>query len=125
MPDPRSATADPVRWFDVRDGERLAGVEIKSFRPAIIRGRVTDDQGAPLAGIEILATAPGIAPRSKGPLNELMTDDRGRYAILVQPGQYLVSTGQFPEIKPTVASLATSAFMTIFYPQVAAPSMPY
>jgi len=118
-PDPRKANADPVRWFDVRDGERLAGLEIRTFRPATVRGRVTDEQGVPLAGIEILATAPGIAPRSRGSLNELMTDDRGRYAIQVQPGRYLISTVQFPQIGTTLASSPTSAFMTTFYPQVA------
>ena len=118
-PDFRSSTADPVRWFDVRDGERLAGVEIKIFRPATIRGRVTDDNGTPLAGIEILATAPGIAPRSEGPLSGRVTDDRGRYAIFVQPGLNVVSTGQFPEIKANLASAPTSAFPATFYPQAA------
>ena len=120
VPERRSASADPVRWFDIRDGERLAGIEIKVFRPATINGRVTDQHGTPLAGIEILATAPGITLRSRGSLNELMTDDRGRYAIQVQPGKYLISTVQFPQIGTTLASSPTSAFMTTFYPQAAA-----
>jgi hypothetical protein len=116
VPDRRSAGADPVRWFDVRDGERLAGVEVKTYRPTIVRGRVTDEQGAPLAGIEILATAPGITPRSKES-NGLVTDDQGRYSIWVQPGQNLISTVQFPSIRTTLASPPKSAFMTTFYPQ--------
>jgi hypothetical protein len=93
------------------------GVEVKTYRPTIVRGRVTDDQGAPLAGIEILATAPGIAPRSKES-NGLLTDDQGRYAIWVQPGQNLISTVQFPSIRTTLASSPKSAFLTTFYPQV-------
>ena len=120
VPDRRSANADPVRWFDIRDGERLSGIEIKVFRPTTVSGRVTDEHRTPLAGIEILASAPGIAPRSRGLLNELMTDDRGHYAIQIQPGKYLISTVQFPQIRTTLASSPMSAFMTTFYPQVAA-----
>ena len=119
VPDRRIAGADPVRWLDVRDGERLAGVEVKTYRPTIVRGRVTDDQGTPLAGIEILAGGPGMAPRSRGRMNNPVTDDRGRYAIWVEPGQQLISTMQFPQIRTTLASSPKSAFMATFYPQAA------
>jgi protocatechuate 3,4-dioxygenase beta subunit len=117
-PDVRIAGADPVRWFAVRDGDRLTGVEIKVFRPATIRGRVTDDHGTPLAGIEILATAPGVTPQPTGPLGGVITDDRGRYAILVQPGRYVVSSAQLPAITASLGSSPKSAFESTFYPHV-------
>jgi len=115
-PDPRNAGAEPVRWFDLADGQQRSGIDLKYFQPSSVSGRLVDEQGTPVAGVEVLATSPGMAPRTRGPASELTSDDRGLFGFLTPPGTYLISTAQFPSIDATLGSAPTSAFVATHYP---------
>ena len=107
------------RWYTIQDGQRLTGLELKVPGLARIAGRVVDDRGTPLTGIEMLATPLGKDPRSRD-INRVITDDRGRYALHVQPGEYIVSTNQFPSMSDTRGFAPGSAFVQMFFPNVPA-----
>jgi protocatechuate 3,4-dioxygenase beta subunit len=80
------------RALMLRDGEVRSDINIALPRAVAVAGRVTDESGAPLAGLDIR-----LAPAGGGHLREYVpqrsTDDRGLYRLFgVPPGEYVVCT---------------------------------
>lgn len=76
----------------LKDGEVRSDVNIALPRAVAVSGRVTDDSGLPLAGLDIR-----LAPAGGGHLPHYVpirsTDDRGLYRLFgVPPGEYVVCT---------------------------------
>jgi hypothetical protein len=80
--------------IDLEAGERRNDLAITMWRPAVIAGRVTADNGDPLIGAEVRAIPQVfIAGRrqSETPIRQ-KTDDRGMYRFAnLMPGEYLVA----------------------------------
>ena len=80
----------PIR---TRPGETLANVDLHLTRPATVRGRVTDAEGRPVAGIEVRASA---ADRWENRYYEpaVKTTDDGRYELkFIRPGEQFIHFG--------------------------------
>ena len=78
--------------------EDTAHLVFRWFRPAVITGRVLDDQGEPVENARVKLLHYGVADgRTRiGPRNEASTNDRGEYRIWEIPAAsyYLIATGR-------------------------------
>jgi protocatechuate 3,4-dioxygenase beta subunit len=80
------------RSLMLRDGEVRSDVNIALPRAVAVSGRVTDESGAPLAGLDI-RLAPAGSEYLRQNVPQRSTDDRGLYRIFgVPPGDYIVCT---------------------------------
>lgn len=103
----------------VSEGENVENVDIEIYRGGVITGRVTNSQGQPLFGKQVMLSKleedrlPG-ASAVHGPNLEMhLTDDRGVYRLYGLPvGRYLVSVG-IPYSSGAVSVSSNGAF----YPQ--------
>jgi len=80
--------------FELGDGERRNDFAITIWRPAIIGGRVTDDAGDPLIGVEVRAIKQVFLAgrRQNDRPTRAKTDDRGLYRFPnLEPGDYIVA----------------------------------
>jgi hypothetical protein len=78
----------------LRAGEWFSGAHVEMFRPASISGRITDEYGDPLVGVQVRSlvevTVAGATHLANGP--GATTDDRGVYRLMrLSPGKYIVS----------------------------------
>lgn len=77
----------------VADGEVRDDVVIPMSRGGVITGRVVDDYGDPVAGLQVLALQPGAVDGASSmmPVRRSETDDRGTFRLfLLETGQYFV-----------------------------------
>ena len=98
----RIAPDAPEGSVVVREGERVSGISIRVWREASISGRVTDETGEVLPGVQVIAHRRSVRPG--GALLErtavVLTDDMGRYRIgALTPATYFVSV---PSSRTTV-----------------------
>jgi hypothetical protein len=85
----------PGSQLDLADGERMTDVRILMWKHAAITGRVVDEAGEPMVGVEIrvrratlVSGRPGFSPVQFGAIT---TDDRGVYRVpALDPGNYVV-----------------------------------
>jgi uncharacterized protein (DUF2141 family) len=80
--------------FDVRDNQRVQGIDFRLPRGSVISGRVLDQDGEPLVGANVRATRERYVQgeRRTEPTGGAMTDDRGMFRIYaLAPGTYYVS----------------------------------
>jgi protocatechuate 3,4-dioxygenase beta subunit len=85
---------DPVEQIDVEPGARRAGLDIRLWPGAAITGRVTDEDGAPVADATVWAQAwTSVAGRRRlGFPRATVTGPDGRYRIdSLVPGEYVVA----------------------------------
>jgi ADP-ribose pyrophosphatase YjhB (NUDIX family) len=116
---------DSGKPIAVRNGDRLAGLDIALPTAAAIEGRVIDDSGASLSMMTVVAAR--IMPGSDVPQpvrhRPTLTDDLGRYRIYgLEPGEYIVAADGLHFVTGTVARGAPLAFATTFHPSVATDS---
>lgn len=77
----------------LQSGRTLDRLEFTLPRAGAIHGRVVDETGDPMAGVQMYALAPGYVDgrRQWVPVQQSTTDDVGEYRIAnLQPGAYLV-----------------------------------
>lgn len=91
------------------EGQWLRDVRLALRRTGAIEGRVTDEAGEPVVGIDVRAVAlvdiAGRRQLASGPITR--TDDRGRYRVAgLLPGTYLVMV---PSLQASVTTYATVA----------------
>lgn len=101
----------------VKDGQRLRNVDITLSPAAVIAGRVTDEQGDPLARIMVMALRwTGSRPvRTGAPAT---TDDLGQYRLFgLTPGDYVVAAEQ--RLAPTGAH--PSGLLLTYSPEALGP----
>jgi hypothetical protein len=77
-------------------GQQLTGVKIQLVAQATITGRVLDEDGDPVGGMQVIAYGrmwmQGAKPRYF-PMGQVTTDDTGSYRLAnLRPGKYYVST---------------------------------
>jgi hypothetical protein len=80
--------------FDVRDGQRVQGIDFRLPRGSVIAGRVLDQDGEPLVGANVRATRDRYVQgeRRTEAAGGAQTDDRGMFRIYaLAPGTYYVS----------------------------------
>ena len=89
----RAPGADSGAPMELKDGDRRVGLVIELTRSLAIAGRVVDDEGHPLANLEVgVEPMAGAAPRITG--RPRTTDDRGTFRIYgLSPGRYTVCAG--------------------------------
>jgi protocatechuate 3,4-dioxygenase beta subunit len=78
--------------LSLRDGEVREDVNVALWRAFAVEGRVVDEFGEPMAGVEVLAKAPESGQRvaRAGPW-QMTTDDRGMFRVFgIPPGRYLI-----------------------------------
>jgi hypothetical protein len=107
------------KTLKVSEGVNVENIDIELYRGGVITGRVTDSQGRPLVGKQVLLSrfdksgwsSPNV---SYGPSFEMYeTDDRGVYRLYGLPvGRYLVSVGF-----PASAGAVTVSRSGTFYPR--------
>ena len=109
--------------IDLAPGQRLDDLEILLFREAVITGRVTDETGAPVAGLEVELsridargrwTLPGWTS-SEGEPYRPVTDAMGYYTAHVAPDEYAVAAirGCVPAFHPSEDHLQSAALVTV------------
>jgi hypothetical protein len=79
--------------MNVKTGDRVEGGRILMARDAVIRGRVVDEDGAPVQGARVEAwpvpeDRPKIVREGK---NGALTDANGEYRYVVTPGEYRIT----------------------------------
>jgi 5-hydroxyisourate hydrolase-like protein (transthyretin family) len=83
-------TARGGQTVTLKEGERRADVRIALVRSVAVSGRVTDEEGQPLARATVRLRAAGGGPLFNG-VQERLTDDRGLFRLFgVPPGDYVV-----------------------------------
>ncbi|HXT70522.1 MAG TPA: carboxypeptidase-like regulatory domain-containing protein [Vicinamibacterales bacterium] len=116
----------PTQWFDLAAGEKVTGIDLRLWQHASVSGRVTDQEGRPVAGAEITVHrievvtgryALGIGKKAR-------TDPDGRYLIPgLFPSSYVVSAsflaspaGGTGRIGGSGAQQTTLDYPRVFYP---------
>jgi protocatechuate 3,4-dioxygenase beta subunit len=76
----------------LRDGEVRGDVNVALWRAFAVEGRVVDEFGEPMAGVEVFAKAPEFGQRvARGGPWQMVTDDRGMFRVFgIPPGRYLI-----------------------------------
>ena len=106
-------------------GERMRGLEFKLTPQAVIRGKVLDEDGEPVALVSVQVQQHlGWEMRSPGPT----TDDNGEFQIgSLRPGKYTVSaefrrgTSGAPVLFQGAGGRGPEAYVTTYYPGATAP----
>jgi protocatechuate 3,4-dioxygenase beta subunit len=100
----------------LKAGEVRSNVDIALSRAFAISGRVTDEFGDPMAGVDVR-----LAPASGAPMvshvRQRSTDDRGMFRLFsVAPGRYVVCTEVQGASSPSTVTLTTARFVSTCYP---------
>jgi hypothetical protein len=116
---------DLGRPIVVKNGDRLAGIDIALPTAAAIEGRVIDESGEPLSMMTVVAAR--IMPGSDVPQpvrhRPTLTDDLGRYRVYgLEPGEYVVATDGLHVVAGTATRSAPVGFATTFHPSAASVS---
>jgi hypothetical protein len=81
----------PGRAVRLADGERRLDILVTLWKPAVVRGRVTDEHGAPLEGVTVSAASRSVMAgyaRLTVTSGGTTTDDRGQYRLSsIPPGE--------------------------------------
>lgn len=116
-------SSDPGIPIELADGQRFDKAIIALARGAVITGRVTDDNGDPMARVQVytLFLPPG-GTRSQRTGGFAQTDDLGQFRLFgLAPGDYLVAAeARGPTFVPPNAPPQTEedkiGFMTTYFP---------
>jgi protocatechuate 3,4-dioxygenase beta subunit len=96
------------------DGEVRENANIALWRTAAVEGRVVDEFGEPMAGVEVFARNPENAQRAgmSGPF-PAMTDDRGLFRVFgIAPGRYHICANPRNVGGPAAPDLKDRAIQT-------------
>jgi hypothetical protein len=117
------ASADPGEEVTVSSGAVTASLDITLMRPAVITGRVFDENGDPVEGATVRALiVRNVAGRRRlapVPAVGLHTDDLGRYRISGLPGGDYVVVSVVGQITGTDVSVDLPGYAATYYPGTA------
>ncbi len=124
-----SRAVSDLKLFTVSAGP-LSGVEVPVAPLSVITGKVVDEDGEPLDGVNIMALRNGYNAGAKTlqQVSAAQTDDRGIYRMFdLQPGRYYLSAQaqrQFRMLAPqnverTHSTIPEEAYGVVIYPGVA------
>jgi hypothetical protein len=116
----------PFATVPLKPGQNLTGHKLEMNPRAIISGRVVDEYGDPVPGVDV-QVQPVPPDRESGGLFAPWgnpTDDRGEFRILTAPGKYYLQAspdrfgnGESPEIRSDGSNSAP--FVATYYPSAA------
>jgi hypothetical protein len=108
------------RPIELADGQRMDGVQFNLPRGGVVTGRITDEFGEAVAGLEVRVLRHSYfeGRRQLVPVSQAGTDDLGRYrAYGLPPGDYLVSASSgMGGISWGAQSESRSGFAPTYYP---------
>ncbi len=110
--------SDPVQCIDVAAGKPVSGITVRIWRNPTLSGRVIDEAGGPVVGVQVVAVPPGGITQ----LYTAATDDRGAYEISPPPGKYRVAAWPPTSVRRTDALLSPrldghpTVYPITFYP---------
>jgi protocatechuate 3,4-dioxygenase beta subunit len=121
-----NGTTDPGTVIELAEGQRFDKAAIALLRGAVITGRVTDDNGDPMARVQVytLFVPPG-STRGSRTGQGAQTDDLGHFRLYgLSPGDYVVAAeARGPTFVPPNAPPETEddkiGFMTTYFPAAA------
>lgn len=91
----QTGPSDPLQCVEVAAGKPVNGITVRIWRNPILGGRVIDEAGRPVVGVDVVAVPLGdITQRYSA-----TTDDRGVYEICPPPGKYRVAAWPPPSIR--------------------------
>jgi hypothetical protein len=122
--------SDPPKRIDLKDGQKLEGIDIALTRGGAIEGRVTDESGEPVVEAIVSAMRVEVTSGERRLVSagrSQLTNDRGDYRVYgLSPGDYCVSVApsRLPPISFTVdpnqiGPQKASGYASIFYPSTA------
>ena len=131
---PRTSAGYSARVLHVALGESITGLRYGLLPQAVVSGRVVDDEGDPVEGVQVslLAFRYSGGVRRLSQLSEAgTTNDRGEYRIArVPPGKYLLqaSLDRMPPGSALIAAARTPgaplvSYASTFYPGVGDPAL--
>ena len=100
----------------LRDGEVREDVNVALWRAFAVEGRVVDEFGEPMAGVEVHAKSPDSGQRAgrAGPW-QMITDDRGMFRVFgMAPGRYLICASPRNFGMPPTAEVKERAIQTCY-----------
>jgi Carboxypeptidase regulatory-like domain len=81
----------PFRPFTLKDGEVREDADVALWRAFAVEGRVVDEYGDPLGGVEVSIKIAETSRRPGMQGNQIHTDDRGFFRVYgLAPGRYFV-----------------------------------
>ncbi len=123
--------------LSLKDGEEVKGVLFRMTRAAVITGRVSNEDGEPMEGVEVTALSKPDEEeleeessltngmRLLQPASSAKTDDRGQYRIFgLEPGEYYVRADDVSSLNAVgddsslVREVVGSEYASVFYPGV-------
>ena len=115
----------PTGTLPLRDGERRLDVTLTVTKLSAVTGTVTDETGAPVSGVQVLAVYPAVhgghAQLAAG--HGDVTDDRGEYRITqLEPGMYALAINDARTLllaDPDGAGTRTVMIAPLLYPATA------
>lgn len=115
------------RPLDVLDGQLVEKIGFSLARGGVITGRLTDDFGDPIAGVQVNALREQFAGGSRRlfPVGNATTDDLGAFRLYgLAPGEYYVSgvMRQMSMMMPGQSSSDIEGFATTYYPGTTSPA---
>lgn len=81
---------DETSHWVVVGAHRTAGINVPLWKQGTVGGRVVNDDGVPMPGVQVGAIA---REGNRESFEAETTDDRGMFLIAVEPGEYLVAAG--------------------------------
>lgn len=109
----------------VRAGTPVTGLRYSLTPQAVISGRVVDDEGEPVQGVQVMALrrAPPEARMSYQPAGPgVQTDDRGEYRLRnLPPGRYLIQAAPLAQGTMNVPENQRTALAAAFHPDASSP----
>jgi|DewCreStandDraft_4_1066084.scaffolds.fasta_scaffold14416_4 hypothetical protein len=121
----RPAPGLSPQQFRVAAGLPVTGLRYSLTPQAVISGRVLDDEGEPVQGVQVMALrrAPPDARKPYQPAGPMeQTDDRGQYRLRNLPaGRYLVQAMPMGQAAMEQAENQRTALTAAFYPDARSP----
>ena len=98
---PRRKAGQAPEFFILEKGTKKSGITLELLPQATVSGRVTDDNGEPLAGVNITAEALRQTPSPSSFGRVITTSDRGEYRLYdLEPGRYRIRA--VPPLNPMI-----------------------
>lgn len=109
----------------VRAGAPVTGLRYSLTPQAVISGRILDDEGEPVQGVQVMALrrAPPEARSELAPAGQgVQTDDRGEYRLRnLPPGRYLIQASPLAQGTMNAPENQRTALAAAFHPDASSP----
>jgi hypothetical protein len=119
MPEDGGAFGAPPPSLKIEAGQSVTDLKVKLIPPAIVTGRVLDDDGDPIRGARVEAMTYNYMTGKKqlNTVNQASANDKGEYRLFgLQPGPLYIRASGNNRNRFTGASLAIGSFTPTYFP---------